>query len=90
MIRYLIALLVSIVVITLLRAIGGLIAKQLGDFFQAPNAAGQRRRADKPGGELYQDPVCGVFVPAGASVRKEVGGKTVYFCSAACRDKFRA
>jgi uncharacterized protein len=41
------------------------------------------------GGELKQDPVCGTFVPTTSSVRKTVNGELVYFCSAACRDKFR-
>ena len=41
-------------------------------------------------GELKQDPVCGTFVPTTSSVRKTVNGELVYFCSAACRDKYRA
>ena len=41
------------------------------------------------GGELKQDPVCGTFVPIASSVRKTVDGEFVYFCSTACRDKFK-
>ena len=41
------------------------------------------------GGELKQDPVCGTFVPTASSIKKSINGELVYFCSAACRDKFR-
>ena len=41
------------------------------------------------GGELKKDPVCGTFVSVEVSVTKRVGGETVHFCSAACRDKYR-
>ena len=41
-----------------------------------------------PGGELKKDPVCGTYVSPDASVTKRIDGKTVYFCSPACRDKY--
>jgi YHS domain-containing protein len=43
-----------------------------------------------PGGELKKDPVCGTYVSADTSVTKRIDGRTVYFCSPACRDKYRA
>lgn len=46
-------------------------------------------REGAKGGESAKDPVCGMSVDpqqaAGASVR---GGRTYYFCSTSCRDKF--
>jgi len=42
------------------------------------------------GGELKKDPVCGTYVSIVGSPSKQVDGKPVYFCSTACRDKFRA
>jgi YHS domain-containing protein len=42
-----------------------------------------------PGGELKKDPVCGTYVSADTSVTKRIDGQTVYFCSPACRDKYR-
>jgi P-type Cu+ transporter len=37
------------------------------------------------------DPVCGMSVDRATSpYRAELGGRTFYFCSASCRDKFRA
>ena len=41
------------------------------------------------GGELKQDPVCGTFVPVATSVKKNVNGELMHFCSVACRDKFK-
>ncbi len=35
------------------------------------------------GGELVQDPVCGVYVPKATALR---GPRGEYFCSEACRD----
>lgn len=39
------------------------------------------------GGELVQDPQCGVYIPKEGAV-KGPGGH--YFCSAACRDAYAA
>jgi YHS domain-containing protein len=44
----------------------------------------------KSDGQLHRDPVCGTFVAEGAAVVKSAGGKTVFFCSPACRDKFQS
>lgn len=47
----------------------------------------------QPGGqtveEMKQDPVCGTYVPASLAVTVTHKGATVYFCSGACRDKFK-
>src|SRR5947208_1409050 len=41
--------------------------------------------------QMARDPVCGTFVlPASALVLAVPGGGRVYFCSAECRDKYRA
>ncbi|HSQ35518.1 MAG TPA: YHS domain-containing protein [Candidatus Binatia bacterium] len=42
----------------------------------------------QPVEEMKQDPVCGTYVPASLAVTATHKGATVYFCSAACRDKF--
>jgi uncharacterized protein len=39
--------------------------------------------------EMKQDPVCGTYVPASLAVTTTHKGATVYFCSSACRDKFK-
>lgn len=56
----------------------------------SPAQRAEGPRVDVPhGGELKKDPVCGTYVSTAASVSRKVGGETVYFCSAECRDKFR-
>jgi YHS domain-containing protein len=39
---------------------------------------------------MQRDPVCGTFVVPERAVTLSVGGDLVYFCSATCRDKYRA
>jgi len=46
--------------------------------------------ATKPGGELVRDPHCGTYVPKTRAIAVSAGGETLYFCSAACRDAYRA
>jgi uncharacterized protein len=38
--------------------------------------------------EMVQDPVCGVYVACGKAISAVVDGKTVYFCSKECRDRY--
>jgi YHS domain-containing protein len=42
------------------------------------------------GVHMVRDPVCGTFVVPDRAVALMVGREQVYFCSSACRDKFRA
>jgi len=46
--------------------------------------------AGPAGGELKRDPVCGTYVAENAAVTSKIGGRTLHFCSQACRDKYRA
>lgn len=39
--------------------------------------------------ELVQDPVCGVYCPKRDALSLNRQGKTYYFCSDKCRQKFR-
>ena len=46
--------------------------------------------APASGVQMAKDPVCGTYVVPDNALSVKIGGQTVYFCSAACRDKFRA
>jgi len=52
--------------------------------------------ARRPGGapaqgvQMAKDPVCGTYVVPSRALSASVGRETFYFCSDACRDKFRA
>ncbi len=87
MLRFLLGLIITIFLITLIRAIIGLVGRAVAQLFE-PDAGRSRPRAPS-GGELVQDPVCGIYVSNQTKVRKTVKGKTYYFCSEACRDKFQ-
>ena len=39
---------------------------------------------------MVRDPVCGTFVLPDRSVTLSEGGRLLHFCSARCRDQFRA
>ena len=90
MVRALVYLLLTILLITVVRSVVGLIGRAVGDLFQpsSPRTAGRTRKTPR-GGELKQDPVCGIYVSTETKIRKTVNGKTYYFCSEACRDKFK-
>lgn len=91
-IAYLIA---SVLVISVLRSIIGVIVKGFADLFQsgqsqsAPPPNGPRASNIPIGGELKKDPVCGTFISTASAIHKRVGGETYYFCSTECRDKFK-
>jgi YHS domain-containing protein len=64
------------------RVVDGVIAGASG----APPRGRQPRAAAV---KLVRDPVCGTFVAPGSALSLTSGGQTHYFCSEACRAKFR-
>lgn len=44
----------------------------------------------RAGGDLKRDPVCGTYVAAASAFTRVVDGRPVFFCSTACRDKYRS
>ena len=83
MIRYFVLRVVLPVVLFLvLRAV-------IKSIFAKPRTA-MTPSQSQAGGELKKDPVCGTYVSQGAAVTRAVKGTTLYFCSAACRDKYVA
>ena len=95
MIRFVGLLLASILLITVVRSVVGVILKAFqemvsGGSSPAGSTAARRPTEDVPlAGELKRDPVCGTFVSTASSVKKTVGGQVVHFCSVECRDKYR-
>jgi YHS domain-containing protein len=92
MIRALAYLIASVLVITVVRSIIGIVMKGFSDLF---NPAPPPQKGPSPpsvpiGGELKKDPVCGTFISTSTAIQKRVGGENYYFCSNECRDKFKA
>ena len=87
-IGYLIA---SVVVISALRAIFGVLMKGVAEMFGGGRSTPRPPSAPPVpmGGELKKDPVCGTFVSPTSAVQKTIGAETFYFCSPECRDKFK-
>ncbi len=48
----------------------------------------ERKREHLEGAELVQDPECGVYFVKDRAVTLDMNGKTYYFCSNECREKF--
>ena len=56
-------------------------------------SSGQARgpaSAPASGVHMEKDPVCGTYVVPDRAVSVSVGGRTMFFCSEECRDKYRA
>lgn len=49
----------------------------------------RNRQPDRIGEELVEDPVCGTFVPISSATTLSESGRTVYFCSRECLEKYR-
>ena len=91
MLRLIAYLLISVVLISILRMVIGVVTKAVAAFFSPPRPADSSAATSgvRAGGELKRDPVCGTFIPVENAVKQTVGGEVVYFCSEACRDKHR-
>jgi YHS domain-containing protein len=92
MFRAILYLIATVVILSIMRSVIGVVLKGVGDLLHPESAAppsGPRPPAAPSGGELKKDPVCGTFISPATSLQKRVGGETYYFCSAACRDQFR-
>jgi YHS domain-containing protein len=92
MIRFLAILIASILLISLLRAIIGVVMKGFAGLFseQSNPLASKPQQPDVPlAGELKRDPVCGTYVSTASSVKKTIGGEVLHFCSIDCRDKHK-
>ncbi len=87
--RLILWFLLSIVLISVLRAVLGVVGKFFASFIE-PHAPQARRPSVPSGGELKKDPVCGTFISTATALQKKIGGTVYYFCSAECRDKFKS
>jgi YHS domain-containing protein len=94
MFRVILYLLFAVILISVLRAVMGIIAKGFGELIGPRH--GQAQSSQTPGkqvplsGELKKDPACGTYIAAASSIQEKVGGEILYFCSKQCRDKYVA
>jgi YHS domain-containing protein len=89
MMRAILELIMTVFVITLLRSVIGIFAKAMFHPSTPSAASPGHRPPVAAGGELKKDPVCGTFISTSTAIHKKAGSETYYFCSEACRDKFK-
>ncbi|MBV8572265.1 MAG: hypothetical protein JO319_16715 [Acidobacteriaceae bacterium] len=97
MFRVLFELLITIFAVVVARAVLSSILKNAAKAgmgaFQNRSAQGSQNRAEQRpsgpqvAGELHKDPVCGTYVAESAAFRRQVGGRTFFYCSEACSRK---
>ncbi|MGA3025969.1 MAG: hypothetical protein ABSF98_14460 [Bryobacteraceae bacterium] len=92
MFRVIFYLLCAVFLITFLRGVIGALMKGLSALLNPAQAPprGPAGGSVPLTGELKRDPVCGTYIATSTSLKHMAGSETVYFCSAACRDKFLA
>lgn len=55
-------------------------------FLKPPAPPGEKTSR---GEDMVQDPACGTYVPKNDAIETTSKGKTLYFCSAECRDAYQ-
>jgi YHS domain-containing protein len=79
-------LLYAVLLVFLARAL----AKLWAGVMEGLDGGSQGRAVPQRGVPMVRDPVCGTFLVRDRAVALSAGGTTHYFCSARCRDAYRA
>jgi YHS domain-containing protein len=82
MLRYVLA---ALLILLLARALWRLVANALDAVTIRPSPGDPRR-----GIQMVRDPVCGTFVVPQRAVTLAERGRSLHFCSDACRDTYQA
>lgn len=95
MLRLIFELILTVVFLTVLKSILGIVMRGVSQAMKpgssAAPGAGPRPSNQVPlTGELKKDPVCGTYIATTTSIKEKVGGEVLHFCSTACRDKYVA
>ncbi len=94
MFRLIFELILTVVVLTVLKSIVGIVLRGFSQAMKpgpAAPGAGPRPSQQVPlTGELKKDPVCGTYIATATSIKEKVGGQLFHFCSQECRDKYVA
>ncbi len=82
MIRLVIAGIIVYVIYRLIKTLGKSSEKVSGgrSYGEAPRIEGE---------DLVMDPCCGTYVPVNSAFKATVNGKTLYFCSEECLEKYK-
>jgi YHS domain-containing protein len=83
MLRFLLVLLLCIFLVRIL-------LRSVDAFIEGVSGRPRTPRAQRRGVPMARDPVCGTFVLPERAVMLVDGRSRLYFCSEACRDRYRA
>jgi uncharacterized protein len=90
MLRFiLLSILLTILFRALSRLWSGVVRGMQGQDLDSGPARGGAQVPQR-GVQMVRDPVCGTFVVPDRAIALPGGGERLYFCSAECRDKYRA
>jgi hypothetical protein len=93
MLRYIVGIIVSLVVLTFVRAVWGIIQKAVVDEVKSavgeetPKPEKQAKASPTAETTLRKCATCGTYKPEAKMVRYGAGAKSVYFCSSECEKK---
>lgn len=83
-IGWLLRVLIALIILRLvLRAL-------FGDRRPRARQAPPRKRVERAGGHLVQDPQCGTYIPQSRAIVAGHGAAALHFCSTGCRDRYLA
>jgi hypothetical protein len=87
--RFILYLLASLILISILRSVIGVISKGIASALKSANLPPETgpRTTGQLGGDLHRDPVCGTFVAESTPFQRRLTGQVFYYCSDACREK---
>jgi YHS domain-containing protein len=79
-----------VLLLILFLIIGRLFWRLMDGVIEGITGQPRSRRTQTPSVPMVRDPVCGTFVLPDRSVSLAEGRNAIYFCSEACRDRYRA
>ena len=89
MFRNVFRLFVVFIAAVFVRQVVALIVRAFSQLAGDSPPSAQPAQRQQSGGELKKDPVCGTFVAVASSIKRNVDGQVIHFCSTTCRDKYR-
>lgn len=75
-----------LILLIIIRFVVSLVRSALGP--RTGTSRDTKRKPERIGGTLVQDPQCGTYLPQDRAIALARGGSTRYFCSAKCRDEW--
>jgi YHS domain-containing protein len=79
-----------ILIFILLVAVAYIVLKVLQGIFHSMKSKMGPQTRSLEGGEMVQDPACGIYIPRAKAIEGRVKGESHFFCSPQCLEKYRS